>query len=508
MNPALLGLILLASGPGASDADAKVKSLEELTRSSPQAANWRALSDAYVAAGMYSKASDAFAQASALYQKSGDPNAAKVLEIQSQRYETKIGLYYQRAFDPDDLSKRFYTGARLEPIYGCYIGAFIDREDSISDTFNGDDQLYREPTAFNLATGRKHAIYFMYLKYGRPFPKVWAQHLLDAGAAAHIVWEPDKLDDVADDDYLQQFARDAKESGVPVFLRYAGEMNGSWVPYGADPKRYVEKFRLVAHRMHEDAPNVAMVWCPNEIPEDKIADYFPGDDAVDWVGVNFYSVLYNDADRARGAEWMNPADKLKFVYDHYSAKHPMMVGEWGATHLSVVDNVLRPDFAQEKIAQLYASLPRLYPRIKAVDWLCMNTIKYASPGRRLNDYSLLDVPRVASSYGRAVESPYFLSEVTSFPECAPFETVPISEDTGLHGVVHLSAFVKSYENRPKVEWVVNGDAKYSTDVPGSYNYDLDTSSLPSGQAKIQLIVTDSQGKTAGTETMNVNIVKA
>jgi len=507
VNPALLSLLIVVAGPRTSDVDAKGKELEQRVAISPQAANWRALSDAYVSASMYSKASNAFQKASDLYEKAGDPNASKVLEIQSQRYETKIGMYYQQALDSDVLKKKYYSGAKWEPIYGCYLGAFIDREDSIADTFNGDDQLYREPSAFNLASGRKHAIYFMYLKYGRPFPKVWAQHLFDAGAAAHIVWEPSSLDEVQDDDYLKQFAKDAQNSGVPVFLRYAGEMNGSWVPYGADPKKYVEKFRLIAHRMHEDAPNVAMVWCPNEIPEDTISNYFPGDDAVDWVGVNFYSVLYNDADRARGAEWMNPATQLRYMYDHYSAKHPMMIGEWGATHLSVVDNVLRPDFAQEKIAQLYASLPRIYPRIKAVDWLCMNTIKYASPGRRLNDYSLLDVPRVASSYGRAVDPPYFLSEVTSFPECAPFETLPLTDDTGLHGVVHLSAYVKSYENRPRVQWLVNGDPKYSTDVPGSYNFDLDTSSLTLGPTKIQLIVTDSQGKTAGTEVVNINVIK-
>lgn len=479
-----------------------------MTHTRPEAATWRALSDAYVETSQFSKASTAFAQASTLYEKFGDTNAAKVLQIQSQRYETKTGMYYQQAFDPDSLAKRFYTGARLEPIYGCYLGAFIDREDTIAETFNGDDQLYREPTAFNLATGRKHALYFMYLKYGRPFPATWVQHLLDAGAAAHIVWEPGNLDEVNDDEYLKDFADAAKNSGVPMFVRYAGEMNGSWIPYGADPKKYVEKFRLVAHRMHEDAPNVAMVWCPNEIPEDKIAQYFPGDDAVDWVGVNFYSVLYNDADRARGAEWMNPADKLRFVYDNYSKKHPMMVGEWGATHLSVVDNVLRPDFAQQKIAQLYAALPRLYPRIKAVDWLCMNTIKYASPGRRLNDYSLLDVPRVASSYGRAVEMPYFLSEVTSFPQSAPFETVPITDAAPFRGVMHLSAYVKSYEQRPRVQWSVNGESVYSTDVPGAYSFDLNSSELPPGMATIKLTVTDSKGNVAATQSVNVNVLKS
>lgn len=483
----------------------RVKQLEAAAKRSNMAANWRALSDAYVAASMFPQASDAFMRASVLYGKSGDPNAAKWLEIQSQRYETKVGVYYQRPLDPDSLRKRFYTGARLEPVYGCYIGAFIDREDEISETFTDNSQTYREPDAFAAATGRKHALYFMYLSYGRDFPKVWTDRLREVGAAAHIVWEPSNLDQVEDNDYLQKFAEDARDSGVPIFLRYAGEMNGSWVPYSADPAKYVEKFRLVAKKMHEIAPNVAIVWCPNEIPENTIASYFPGDEYVDWVGVNFYSVLYNDADRARGAEWMNPADKLKFIYKQYSAKHPIMVGEWAATHLSTVDNQLRPDFAQTKIAQLYAALPAIYPRVKAVDWLCMNTIKYASPGRRLNDYSLLDVPRVASAYGRAVSSPYFLSEVTSFPECAPWETTPLAQGAVVKGKLHLSAYVKTYDQRPKVEWFVNDTPEYETDIPGSYAFDLDTYKYPPGPATIKVVVTDSAGKKAAEFVTKVDI---
>lgn len=483
----------------------KVKQLEAATKRSDMASNWRALSDAYVEAKMFPQASNAFMRASELYEKSGDPNAAKWLEIQSQRYETKVGVYVQRPLDPDSLSKRYYSGARLEPIYGCYLGAFIDREDKITTTFTDNSQTYREPEEFALATGRKHAIYFMYLRYGRPFPTVWTDRLREVGAAAHIVWEPDTLDDVQDNDYLREFAESAKNCGVPIFLRYAGEMNGDWVPYGKDPQQYREKFRLVSQRMHEIAPNVAMVWCPNEIPENTIDSYFPGDDAVDWVGLNFYSVLYNDADRARGAEWMNPADKLRYVYDKYSKKHPIIIGEWAATHLSTVDNVLRPDFAQTKIAQLYTALPRIYPRVKAVDWLSMNTIAHASPGRRLNNYSLLEVPRVASAYGRAISSPYYLSEVSSFPQCAPWETALLTPGSKVSGIVHLSANVKTYDQRPNVKWLVNDQAEYETDIPGSYAFDLDTTKYPPGPATIRLVVTDQAGNKAGEFTTKVEI---
>jgi len=151
-------------------------------------------------------------------------------------------------------------------------------------------------------------------------------------------------------------------------------MNGDWDAVSWRSRGLqtdVSRRRPVMHRL---APNVAMVWCPNDIPEDRIANYYPGKESVDWVGLNFYSVLFNDGDRARAADWRNPADSLRYIYATYSKQHPIMIGEWAATHRSVVDNTDRPDFAIDKIAQLYGALPRLFPRVKAVHWLSLNTI--------------------------------------------------------------------------------------------------------------------------------------
>ena len=36
------------------------------------------------------------------------------------------------------------------------------------------------------------------------------------------------------------------DSGVPVIVRFAHEMNGSWYPWGQQPTEYVAAFRRVA----------------------------------------------------------------------------------------------------------------------------------------------------------------------------------------------------------------------------------------------------------------------
>jgi hypothetical protein len=109
-------------------------------------------------------------------------------------------------------------------------------------------------------------------------------------------------------------------NGVPVIVRFAHEMNGSWYPWGQQPDDYVEAFRRVADAVHEQAPSSAMMWAPNygggypfaggayeSLPgtagfadldtksdgvltafDDPYAPYYPGDDAVDWVGMSLY----------------------------------------------------------------------------------------------------------------------------------------------------------------------------------------------------------------------------
>lgn len=130
------------------------------------------------------------------------------------------------------------------------------------------------------------------------------------------------LDTVTDEvaSEIADLAASVNESGVPVILRFAHEMNGSWYAWGQQPVAYVETFRRVAAAVHADAPGTAMMWAPNSaegypfaggamaavpgtadftaldtngdgtisLQDDPYAPYYPGDDAVDWVGMSLY----------------------------------------------------------------------------------------------------------------------------------------------------------------------------------------------------------------------------
>ncbi|EGF79028.1 hypothetical protein BATDEDRAFT_35503 [Batrachochytrium dendrobatidis JAM81] len=131
-------------------------------------------------------------------------------------------------------------------------------------------------------------------------------------------------------DVLVSLARKCKSInsiGVPILLRYAPQMNGNWFPYGQDPKAYRESFVKLANMVHNTTNNTAMVWSPvsalsypfpggrffpNQTEsrfqqldtnqdgvfnaeDDPFLPYYPGDDAVDWVGISTFYTSSNPA---------------------------------------------------------------------------------------------------------------------------------------------------------------------------------------------------------------------
>ncbi|GIG28974.1 glycosyl hydrolase [Cellulomonas marina] len=119
---------------------------------------------------------------------------------------------------------------------------------------------------------------------------------------------------------LVALLEDVTSGGVPVLVRLAHEMNGSWYAWGQQPIAYTATFRAVAEAVHAQVPGAQMLWAPNygggypftggahaAVPgsadaaaldtdgdgavtgaDDPYAPYWPGDDAVDWVGMSLY----------------------------------------------------------------------------------------------------------------------------------------------------------------------------------------------------------------------------
>jgi hypothetical protein len=491
-------LPLLRSDPALP---AGLRAMQAAAAANPTAAGYRRLADAAAAAGFPAVAAEAYRREAQIYRRLGDVNAAAVEELKAGRYRAEGQLYLHAAEGPP---ASLDTRQRLEPPYGALLGAFIDRDDQIEGRYTDENwQTHRDEGEFEQLVGKRHASLFCYLQYGKPFPYRWAERLRDAGIIPHIAWEPRRLTDVRDDAYLHRFAEAVARLDAPIFIRFAGEMNGEWTPYHGDPALYRQKFRLVYRVLTRRAPKAAMIWCVNSVPAAGIEAYYPGDDAVDWVGVNLYSVLYFDNDPRRPADRVHPTDLFQAIYARYAPRKPIALCEYAASQQSAVDSRLRPDFAVTKMAQLYSALPRRFPRVKLIDWFDCNNLKHARPERQLNNYSLTHHPDVLAAYRQTIAPDYFLDS----PDDRPRETIrPLRKDEPLSGIVTLSTWVRAHLDRPRVYLTAGDQVLYAGDAPGAPVCRWDTRRARPGAHTLRLLVLDQDGRRILEERRLVRVV--
>jgi mannan endo-1,4-beta-mannosidase len=184
--------------------------------------------------------------------------------------------------------------------------------------------------------------------------------------------EPDfQLSDVIAgnfDSYIREFAEDARDWGHPFFLRFNWEMNGNWFPWsegvnGNQSGEFVAAWRHV-HDIFTavGASNVSWVWCPNVDPGNKLANSiasdYPGDQYVDWTGLDGYNW-----GPAQGG-WTSFSHLYDSTYhaitDTIAPSKPLLIGEMGSTE--------KGGSKASWISEALAEIPTAFPKIRAMLW--------------------------------------------------------------------------------------------------------------------------------------------
>jgi hypothetical protein len=232
------------------------------------------------------------------------------------------------------------------------------------------------------------------------------------GITAQVAWMPsipsggDPLAAIlsgSQDAIIDGFARQAKRFGKPFFLRFAPEMNGDWEEYGprdeGGPARFVEAWRYVWKRFRTlGATNAVWVWAPNwdsspNEPWNDLHAYYPGDRYVDWVGVDFYGLKWED---------VPVLDQLDSVYADFAYK-PVMIGE---TAVADCANYVAgaTDTKDQWIREFFAAL-KLRPAVRAFYWFEID---------KEADWRVGSCPRPAAlnAYKRGISGPRFLSRAS------------------------------------------------------------------------------------------------
>jgi hypothetical protein len=377
--------------------------------------------------------------------------------------------------------------AKFEPESGVYLGLYAEGDPKMGNFYSRSEQIY----------DKKHAMYLVYGNWGGKFPTRQASLAKAAGAALQIGWQPsDGLDAVKDDAYVRQWARDAKASGIPIFLRFASEMNGDWTVWGGLglKDKHIEKFRLISRIMKEEAPNVAMVWSPGDVPKFTMSSFYPGDEYVDWVGVSLYSEPYGNGDPAeKDSMGLSPVERLDEIYKLYADRKPIMISETGVAHLTHADNKSHSDWAVMNLDRLYSVMPKKYPRLKAITYF--NTDNQGKPGPA-NDYLLRDDPQMFGMYKQLIADPHFLTRVEMGikPEQAAAYTA-MGGSTRFTEAARIVPYVKIKDIFiSKVEFVLNGQV-IASQTKAPYGIDLKAGQVPEGST-FALRVYDMNGKVA------------
>jgi hypothetical protein len=102
-------------------------------------------------------------------------------------------------------------------------------------------------------------------------------------------------------DYLfYEWTERIKKVNGPVLIRILHEFNGDWYPWCISvnehqPWLYIEAYkRIVNFFKHHQVTNAKFIWCPNSMsipqePWNYIMDAYPGDEYVDFVGLDIYN---------------------------------------------------------------------------------------------------------------------------------------------------------------------------------------------------------------------------
>jgi hypothetical protein len=235
-----------------------------------------------------------------------------------------------------------------------------------------------------------------------------------------------------------------------------------------------------------------MVWCPYATPQNPILNYYPGDESVDWVGVNFYSVTFYNQDRKTPGIQDHPTTKLDYIYKQFSHKKPIMIGEFGATHYSALEKKSVEDFARGCIISLYSGLPRAYPRVKAIFYFNGNNMELSH--RLNNNYAVTQNPTVLEAYRKMVSIPYFLAEGpgemwashNSEPVPAAIRPMEVKGGDTVSGIINVSAWARAHRQGYAVRFLLNGKGiHYATDK-ADWSIYTNTAKLPNGPAIISV----------------------
>ena len=319
------------------------------------------------------------------------------------------------------LATQAHALERLEPLAGCYIGMLLDDEDNlprVSARLGLTPAAYTKFYGFPFSAGTRQEV-SAFLDEVRGNCGIAVLTLEPFGGLSSVTAA--SCADLAD------LCASQEAQGIGgIMIRLAHEMNGNWYAWGQQPSLYRQTFQLVANVVHARTARTAMLWAPNNgigypygtgafspapgsadfleldtnhdgvlsEADDMFGPFYPGDAAVDWVGLTIYhwGVNYPWGENeppfpGEFAGTMNatgpgaPADYSRWFYPRFCAdgvhNKPLAIAETSAFYNTEQPGGNEVAMKRAWFRQIYnisgasadgPDIATTFPKLKCINW--------------------------------------------------------------------------------------------------------------------------------------------
>ncbi|WIB00867.1 OpgC domain-containing protein [Curtobacterium sp. MCBA15_012] len=248
------------------------------------------------------------------------------------------------------------------------------------------------------------------------------------------------------------FAQSHEQYDTQVLVRFAPQMNGTWVRWGQQPTAYVSAFRTLAGVVHRGDSDAAMVWSPSygagypfgesagrledlsavdvakadtngdgklDAADDPYGPYWPGAGSVDWVGLSMFFFGKGKSTEAAGRDvplttneeptagevearfdetwgYQQPQTEGTFTERFATGEDRPMLLDTGALYDHSLKGASQLEVKQAWWRQVFAAVQDR-PDVRGVTFLETNR-REPEAGNRVADWRDTAVPAVAGSF--------------------------------------------------------------------------------------------------------------
>lgn len=310
------------------------------------------------------------------------------------------------------LHKQEFAGlGKFEPSDGVYLGAWL--------------RPYTTFREFEGMVGRRHAVYVYEMHLGDEIPVNWLLQCMAVLATPLLIIHPPVettifyIDNtppptIPIETQIIALAQRLGALNLPMFVAFLP------LGHGLDAGEYTTLFRYARGVFRDVAPLAAFTWVAPGTNATPSSAFFPGANAVDWVGV----ALFSERDEYGFAQ--DIIEVFEPFYRAFSGHHPIMILPLGVSHISSADYVFNLECASHELERVYSQLSTTFPRVGLIAY----GDAFFMTAETSDGFSITLDKELTETYQHIIQDDHF---ITTLEKNTPAERSPRWVRSHFHG---------------------------------------------------------------------------